>query len=309
MYIKLTLQKFQDKKNIKIMINETNCPPNLYKNLNLLNEDEIILAKLLLELNQHHLFEYWDDIGINDNLKHNFFNQIQKLHQNYKVPGGLAAYINQSKILLSQSKNSFNPLDGWIPHIPIGVTLDPLSSSYIEYEELGKNEIGNCGFILVAGGLGERLGYSGIKIELPIEMITEKCYLDFYCTQILNIQKKYLTENSLLKYLPFAIMVSDDTINQTLLLLEKNNYFGLLKEQITILKQEKVASISTSEGDLALATQYELLSKPHGHGDVHSLMYSSGTAQNWNDIGIKHCLFFQDTNALAFNGLLSFIGN
>ena len=35
-------------------------------------------------------------------------------------------------------------------------------------------------FVLVAGGLGERLGFSGIKLALPTEMTTETVYIEFY---------------------------------------------------------------------------------------------------------------------------------
>jgi UDP-sugar pyrophosphorylase len=35
---------------------------------------------------------------------------------------------------------------------------------------------GAC-FVLVAGGLGERLGYNGIKVELPSEITTETSYV------------------------------------------------------------------------------------------------------------------------------------
>jgi UDP-sugar pyrophosphorylase len=34
---------------------------------------------------------------------------------------------------------------------------------------------------LIAGGLGERLGYSGIKIDLPVSVIEDDyCYLKYY---------------------------------------------------------------------------------------------------------------------------------
>lgn len=32
-------------------------------------------------------------------------------------------------------------------------------------------------FVLVAGGLGERLGYSGIKVALPTELASGSCFL------------------------------------------------------------------------------------------------------------------------------------
>jgi len=40
----------------------------------------------------------------------------------------------------------------------------------------------------VAGGLGERLGYSGIKVELPSQLSTGDSYLKFYIKAILALQ-------------------------------------------------------------------------------------------------------------------------
>jgi hypothetical protein len=45
------------------------------------------LASLLLSLNQEHLFMSWDDPGVNDVEKHEFFKQIKELHESYNVPG------------------------------------------------------------------------------------------------------------------------------------------------------------------------------------------------------------------------------
>jgi UDP-sugar pyrophosphorylase len=58
--------------------------------------------------------------------------------------------------------------------------------------------------------------------------------MHYYIEYILAYQKKYCTEGV---KIPLAIMTSDDTNDQTLELLEKNNYFGMEKDQITIMKQ------------------------------------------------------------------------
>jgi len=142
---------------------------------------------------------------------------------------------------------------------------------------IGLHELQYCGFVLVAGGLGERLGYSGIKVALPTQMTTEMTYLELYCKQLLSIEKKYGNG----KLLPLAIMVSDDTLEQTLHLLKENNHYGLVKAQIKILKQEKVVSMTNNDGKIAMKNTYEIDTKPHGHGDIHSLMYSTGTAKKW----------------------------
>lgn len=36
--------------------------------------------------------------------------------------------------------------------------------TFINYEQAGVKEAKNAAFVLVAGGLGERLGYNGIKV-------------------------------------------------------------------------------------------------------------------------------------------------
>lgn len=46
--------------------------------------------------------------------------------------------------------------------------------------------------------------------------------------------------------LPLAIMVSDDTAERTRDMLEKGDYFGMEKDQVTIMKQEKVAAIQVT---------------------------------------------------------------
>jgi UDP-sugar pyrophosphorylase len=38
-------------------------------------------------------------------------------------------------------------------------------------EKTGLAELERVCFVLIAGGLGERLGYSGIKISLPVVII------------------------------------------------------------------------------------------------------------------------------------------
>ena len=280
-------------------------PQNLKSNALILSSEEMSLASLLLSLDQQHLFDKWDIPGINDELKHKFFEQVKELHESYNVPGGLAAYISNARILLQSAKDGENPLEGWTPEVPTGVTLEPLTAEYSAYEIQGLKEIGTCGFVLVAGGMGERLGYNGIKVELPTETTTGICYLELYCSQILAMQYKHAVSGM---KLPFAIMVSEDTASKTEALLEKNGYFGLAKEQVTIMKQGKVPALLSNAAEIATISPYVIDSKPHGHGDVHSLMDSTGTANKWRDSGVKWCVFFQDTNGLAFISLPAMIG-
>jgi UDP-sugar pyrophosphorylase len=252
---------------------------------------------LLQRLNQQHLFADWDDNRTEDGdaalgEKRVFFEQVAQLDRT--TPGGLAAYVSRARDLLQTSLQGTNPLEGWTPSVPEGISLTPFSNEYLNFEEIGKRELGRCGFILVAGGIGERLGYSGIKIALPYQTVTRASYIELYCQQILAIQSRYGVEGI---KLPLAIMTSDDTHARTVELLANNNYFGLQRDHVTILKQEKVPALQSSNADIAKLSKYIIDTKPHGHGDVHSLMYSSGTADRWKATGMQWCSFFQDPNS------------
>lgn len=56
-----------------------------------------------------------------------------------------------------------NPFDGFTPSVPHGEKLDFASPEYCGLELAGLEAAGRSAFVLVAGGLGERLGYSGAR--------------------------------------------------------------------------------------------------------------------------------------------------
>lgn len=74
-----------------------------------------------------------------------------------------------------------NPFDTFKPEVPNGVFLKPGEQEFEDMEYEGVKELHKTGFVLIAGGLGERLGYSGIKVDLPVCTIeTDYCYLKYY---------------------------------------------------------------------------------------------------------------------------------
>lgn len=48
--------------------------------------------------------------------------------------------------------------------VPTGESLNFGDHRFISFEESGVKEARKAAFVLVAGGLGERLGYNGIKV-------------------------------------------------------------------------------------------------------------------------------------------------
>ena len=176
------------------------------------------------------------------------------------------------------------------------------SKEFLEYEELGKGEVKDCCFVIPAGGLGERLGFSGVKFALPAEMVTGSCVLEVYCAYLRAFQ------NFADCQLPLVIMASGDTDAGIRSLLKSNNYFGLEQSQVTVLLQEKVGALANSNALLSMEGPYKVGTKPHGHGDVHFLLHKSGLARRWHEEGRKWILFFQDTNTLYLTTFLCSLG-
>lgn len=76
------------------------------------------------------------------------------------------------------------------------------------------------------------------------------------------------------------------------------------------VRSGQVACLSDGDAHLALDKEdpFTVQTKPHGHGDVHALLHSSGLLRRWVAAGVKWVAFFQDTNALVFRGLPAAIG-
>jgi len=165
----------------------------------------------------------------------------QIIRLNKVTPTGMVKYCQRARTLLESSKKGENPFDKLNPEVPNGVFLKPGQPEFDEREYEGVKELYKTGFVLIAGGLGERLGYSGIKIDLPVCTIEQDyCYLKFYAQYIHACYDRAMPfvkdEHKASFYIPLCIMVSDDTHDRTLALLQRYNYFGLGKNKIDIIK-------------------------------------------------------------------------
>jgi len=267
--------------------------------------DELVLAERLIELGQEHLFAEFAQAEAQAQKR--LLAQLLVLEQNY--PGGLSVYIESARRLLGQAQRGENPLAGWSPRVPEnGYCLEPCSEAYAQYERRGLEEAAGLGFVVPAGGLGERLGFHGVKFALPADMSSETTVLQVYVSYILAVQKLASQQAGRPVLLPLAIMVSDDTAQGIAELLEQTGRFGLQESQVTLLKQEKVAAMRDSEAALAMADGMTVATKPHGHGDVHFLLHSTGTAARWHKQGTRWLMFFQDTSTLYFATFLATLG-
>ena len=269
---------------------------------NYLTDEQQELISRLIDNGQRHLFSSWDGPGRAEAEKTAFLDSLAKIDRSY--PGGLIGYINNARRLLAEAREGKNPFEGFVPEHPDTVDLTEINDTFIAYEEIGVRHFDRVGIVLVAGGLGERLGYNGIKLDIAVEVLECTTYLKHYAENLLAMEARM--ENP--RPVPFVIMVSQDTGPKTIASLQANDYFGLKKEQVHILQQELVPAIADNDGALALEERYKLVLKPHGHGDIHMLLHTSGLAAQLAGEGIEYLMFIQDTNGPSFNTLPAAIG-
>jgi UDP-sugar pyrophosphorylase len=261
---------------------------------------------------QRHVYGDWPPPGTDDEGKVRLAEQLADLDSSY--PGGLPAYLGKAKVLLKESADGVNPFDEYEAVVPTGESLSydgDGTMPFSDAEQAGLEACAGAVFVLVAGGLGERLGYSGIKLSLETNLCTNKSYLETYIRYIQAMQ--YLSRLKTGRQdirIPLVIMTSGDTDPLTRQLLEDSNYFGVDRDLITIVMQDKVAALKDGMAGLALDDddRWTIQTKPHGHGDVHHLLLREGLVDLWEKQGKRHVIFLQDTNALVINSVVPTLG-
>lgn len=112
---------------------------------------------LLLETGQGHLFSDWRE-GEAESQKRQLLAQALALDR--VCLGGLKEYLATCRTLLKSSEAGDSPLEEWRPEVPRTFAYELGSAEFDEAEAAGAAVLDKVAFVLVAGGLGERLGYS-----------------------------------------------------------------------------------------------------------------------------------------------------
>lgn len=197
------------------------------------------------------------------------------LHLNEVVPTGLLAYLKRARKLLEEGKQYENQFNGYSLSSPNGVFLQPGTPEFDQMESLGVQELKNACFVLIASGNGERLGFSGITLSLPVVIIEpDYSYLKYFCQYIKAFEARArLLEPSLPPSfsVPLGIIAPADIYGKIVNLLAENNHFGLNPQQLEIVRQEPMPAVIDSTAKLAIDERGMIFTKPRS-GDIHKLL-------------------------------------
>jgi len=259
----------------------------------------------LLSIGQEKLYNEWKDLPAD--LKDKLPQQLEKINKNVYP---LAVYVKNAKKLIDDYIKEVNPYKGLKPKVPSGKELTEVDASFRAQENSGLRNITKAGFAQVVGGEGQRLGFPDIKLKIAFLLINNKTYGEYFSHFIDAFQTKANKLNNENKKIPYILMTSESNIDKTRKYFEENDYFGLDPQQVSIdeaMMQGEVPAFDI-KAEFILDKETGLIeTKPGGHGDIDKLLYKSGIAKQLEKDGVEHIVNFQDTNALAFYGMLPFI--
>lgn len=235
----------------------------------------------------------------------NFFHSLEQLLDfDQRFQGGLPNYLKEARTLLKSKTTEKGQLE-----LPKSFDYSHLDyDACEELEEVGRKKCGHLGLVFLAGGMGERLGYSDIKLNIPLELGGGKTFLELYLETQLAM-KKHAQEIVGEEFrIPVVIMVSDVTEKRTEELLAKNNFYGIDQREIKLVKQPMYPAIKSAEAQLAFDDQFKLIEKPPGHGCIHNLLFQTKCLDWLSSFGVEVLAFLQDTNFQAVQSLFSLVG-
>lgn len=115
--------------------------------------------------------------------------------------------------------------------------------------------------ILLAGGMGSRLGFNGPKGTFELDTIPKKSLFEIMIDKLKDINKKYNV------YLKIFIMTSKSNNDSTIEYFEEHNYFNYPKDKIMFFTQNELC-ILDEEGNLVLENKYTIKKESNGNGDI-----------------------------------------
>lgn len=211
-------------------------------------------AKVYLsQCGQEQLLDYYDELSEEE--KKSLLMQIE--HLNFSVVKNI------------NKKSVGKP--GKIQPAGNAVSVQEINRRRLQFETVGLNLLSEnkVGAVLLAGGQGSRLGFSGPKGTFNMGVTKE---LSIFELQMDNIKK--VTEKTG-RHFPLFIMTSYINNADTVKFFKEHNYFGYPRDMVHFYIQD-VAPTCSYDGKVYLDEKSRISIAPNGNGGWYSSLINSG---------------------------------
>lgn len=177
------------------------------------------------------------------------------------------------------------------PRNLIGQTADNDAEAFARGEAALR--AGKVGVILVAGGQGSRLGFDHAKGMFPIGPVSNRTLFQVFCEQLLASSRKYGVT------IPYFIMTSDTTHDETVAFFEQHARFGLDADAVLFFRQKMMPAVDAETGQVLMEDKASLALSPDGHGGMPDALARNGLFDEMQSRGIEHLYYHQVDNPVA----------
>lgn len=152
---------------------------------------------------------------------------------------------------------------------------------------------GKVGAILVAGGQGTRLGFPHPKGMFAIGPVSGKSLFRLLAEQLLARSRRAGVA------IPYYVMTSDATHDDTVAYFAENVHFGLNPADVKFFQQGNMPAVDRQTGRILLAEQHLVSTSPDGHGGILAALAKTGMLDDMRHRGVEYLYYHQVDNPLA----------
>lgn len=192
---------------------------------------------------------------------------------------------------LCKQKETLNPR-GEIT--PIGVMqLPEIAAKKEEYTKTGLDAIraGKVGAVLLAGGMGTRLGSDAPKGVYNIGLTKEVFIFQRLIENLLDVVHQAGA------WIPLYVMTSDKNHETTTAFFKEKKYFGYNAEYVTFFMQD-MAPASDYNGKVYMEARHKISTSPNGNGGWFLSMMKWGVVDKIREAGVEWLNVFAVDNVL-----------
>ncbi len=181
--------------------------------------------------------------------------------------------------------------------------ISEIERSHVWYEELGYRAIrqGQVGTVLLAGGMGTRLGSDEPKGMYDIGLTKPVYIFERIISNLLEVVERACA------WIHLFIMTSDKNHEKTVAFLAEHDYFGYEPGYIHFFRQE-MAPASDFNGKVYMERPDKIANSPNGNGGWFSSMANGGILEIVKNNGIESLNVFAVDNVLQRMADPCFVG-
>ncbi len=225
------------------------------------------LRERLERFGQEHVLRWWPELTVEQQerlarqLESVELEELQELYESFCRLGRLPGI----------SQDELERVRPWGEIVRLPQT-EQEQARWEEARRLGEQALrdGRVATLVVAGGQGTRLGFAHPKGLFPIGPVSNASLFQLLAEQVVARSRRHHTT------IPYLIMTSRATHDETVRFFQEHQYFGLPAETVRFFRQGELPCLDASSGRLLLEAKDRLATGPDGHGGVIQALRRAG---------------------------------